>query len=377
MALMKYKLCDVVDINARTLKKTDHFSEILYLDTSNITENKIQEIQTFNVNNAPSRAQRRVKDRTIIISMVRPKLRHFGILSAPAENLIVSTGFCTLDIKDTSKIDAYYLYYLLSKQSVVDYLHTIAENSVSAYPSINPSDIGDLSFDFPSIEEQREVSRMLQCMDEKITLNRAINHNLEEQIRLITSRFIYSSRDNEIKYIGDIAKIKASGDCPSVYSKTISFDCNIPIYSNGIENRGLYGYTDKPSISERCITVAARGTIGHCERRLKPFVPVIRLLSIIPNDEGGDIYLHQVISNMRFNKNGSVQQQLTVPEISSIQIPYPNKTILARYNHIVTPIVGKIEYNINECEFLTKQRDELLPLLMNGQVSVNYDLSDY
>ena len=78
---------------------------------------------------------------------------------------------------------------------------------------------------------------------------------------------------------------------------------------------------------------------------------------------------------MKFKKNGSVQQQLTVPEISFIEIPYPNSSVLSEYNKLANPIVEMIERNISENESLTKQRDELLPLLMNGQASVNYLLS--
>ena len=202
-----------------------------------------------------------------------------------------------------------------------------------------------------------------------------INDNLEEQLRLITSHYIFCSPNLEKKRIGEIATVKAGGDCPIIFSKTRTQECNIPIFSNGTENRGLYGFTDKATIEEHSITVAARGTIGYCERRLKPFVPIIRLLAITPKDEGAYIYLHQVFKGMKFKKNGSVQQQLTVPEISFIEIPYPNYSVLSEYNKVVSPIVEMIERNISENESLTKQRDELLPLLMNGQASVNYHLS--
>lgn len=207
-------------------------------------------------------------------------------------------------------------------------------------------------------------------------MERHTNDNLEEQLRLITSHYIFCSPNLEKKRIGEIATVKAGGDCPIIFSKTRTQKCNIPIFSNGTENRGLYGFTDKATIEEHSITVAARGTIGYCERRLKPFVPIIRLLAITPKDEGAYIYLHQVFKGMKFKKNGSVQQQLTVPEISFIEIPYPNSSVLSEYNKVASPIVEMIERNISENESLTKQRDELLPLLMNGQASVNYHLSD-
>ena len=203
-----------------------------------------------------------------------------------------------------------------------------------------------------------------------------INDNLEEQLRLITSHYIFSCPNIEKKRIGEIATIKAGGDCPIIFSKTRTQECNIPVFSNGTENRGLYGFTNKANIEGNSITVAARGTIGYCERRLTPFVPIIRLLAITPKEDGAYIYLHQVIKGMKFKKNGSVQQQLTVPEISFLEIPYPHPSVLLKYNKVVRPIVELIERNINENEILTKQRDELLPLLMNGQATVNYHLSD-
>ena len=202
-----------------------------------------------------------------------------------------------------------------------------------------------------------------------------INDNLEEQLRLITSRYIFGCLNLEKKRIGEIATIKAGGDCPITFSKTRTQECNIPIFSNGTEDRGLYGFTNKANIEGHSITIAARGTIGHCERRLMPFVPIIRLLAITPKEDGAYIYLHQVIKGMKFKKNGSVQQQLTVPEISFIEIPYPHSSVLSEYNKVASPIVEMIEHNISENEFLAKQRDELLPLLMNGQATVNYHLS--
>ena len=233
-----------------------------------------------------------------------------------------------------------------------------------------------IDIEYLPLEKQNQIVASLASIDEKIKVNRQINDNLEEQLRLITSHYIFCCPNLEKKRIGEIAMVKAGGDCPIIFSKTRTQECNIPIFSNGTENRGLYGFTDKATIEERSITVAARGTIGYCERRLNPFVPIIRLLAITPKDEGAYIYLHQVIKGMKFKKSGSVQQQLTVPEISFIEIPYPNSSVLSEYNKVASPIVEMIERNISENESLTKQRDELLPLLMNGQASVNYHLSD-
>ncbi|MBD9035009.1 MAG: restriction endonuclease subunit S [Prevotella sp.] len=52
------------------------------------------------------------------------------------------------------------------------------------------------------------------------------------------------------------------------------------------------------------------------------------------------------------------------------------KQILQTFHNKVAPIFDSIKNNIEEINSLTKQRNELLPLLMNGQATVNYHLSD-
>lgn len=275
-----------------------------------------------------------------------------------------------LFIKDFKGNNPKYLYYLLKNL----HLDNIFEKGSSVIPSLDRKLVHSLVVPFhKDINDQRKVVDVLSAIDRKIELNKQINDNLEEQLRLITSRYIFSCPNLEKKRIGEIATVKAGGDCPITFSKTRTQKCNIPIFSNGTEDRGLYGFTNKANIEGHSITVAARGTIGYCERRLMPFVPIIRLLAITPKEDGAYIYLHQVIRGMKFKKNGSVQQQLTVPEISFIEIPYPHSSILYEYNKVASPIVEMIERNISENEILTKQRDELLPLLMNGQASVNSD----
>lgn len=111
---MKRSLCEICNINADSLSAKDTFLSILYLDTSSITCNSISSIQYLKLEDLPSRAKRKVKHNTIVYSSVRPNLKHYGILKNPSENLIVSTGFVTLDVKEefVSSIDADFVYYL-------------------------------------------------------------------------------------------------------------------------------------------------------------------------------------------------------------------------------------------------------------------------
>ena len=226
------------------------------------------------------------------------------------------------------------------------------------------------------IETQTSIANCLKAIENKIALNRAINHNLEEMIAdIMDYRFLSNIKTLPKRLVGEIALIRAGGDCPQVWSKHKTNDCQVPIYSNGTDYEGLYGYTKEPTILKRGITVAARGTIGYCVMREAGYVPIIRLLAVTPNDIGGDVYLHQIFNRLKFRKDGSIQQQLTVPSIASMEIPYPNASALKSFADQTYPIIEEMNQNKAQIEQLTKLRDELLPLLMNGQVSVNYDLS--
>lgn len=127
------RLGDIIEVNKNSITSKDNFDKIYYLDTGSITQNNIESYQEFNFSSdkIPSRAKRKVKDKTIIYSTVRPNQKHYGYMENPKENIIVSTGFCTLDVKD-KEFDPKFIYYLLTQDYVTDYLHTIGTNSVSS-----------------------------------------------------------------------------------------------------------------------------------------------------------------------------------------------------------------------------------------------------
>ena len=180
--MKKYKLKEICLFNNSSVtRNVDTINIVInYLDTSNLIEGVILDTPTMLLSDAPSRAQRKVKHNTILYSSVRPNQKHYGILKNPKDNLIVSTGFITIDVKDEylSNIDPYYLYTLLIQNNIIEYLQIIAENSTSAYPSILSTDIANLEFTFPSIKEQHNIANILFFLSQKIALNKAINHNL-------------------------------------------------------------------------------------------------------------------------------------------------------------------------------------------------------
>jgi type I restriction enzyme S subunit len=171
-------LGEVAQINPESIGKSYSFNEILYLDTSSVTDNKFLELQHFKLKDAPSRAKRIVQDKDIVYSTVRPNLKHFGYISNPSYNTVASTGFAV--IRANENVDSLYLYYWLSANERTKYLASIADSQTSTFPAFNPSILENLKISLPELDIQRKIAEILGTLDEKIELNRQMNETLEQ-----------------------------------------------------------------------------------------------------------------------------------------------------------------------------------------------------
>ena len=88
-------------------------------------------------------------------------------------------------------------------------------------------------------------------------------------------------------------------------------------------------------------------------------------------------YIKQSVSYMNISGaiSGSGQPQLTRENLNIVKCLKPAHNVLLSFSQLIEPIVTAQLHIIEENDKITKLRDELLPLLMNGQVSVNYHLS--
>ena len=375
------RLGDVVNVNMSSYSAKENLYFVNYLDTGNITNGVIDEIQYINLmtDKLPSRAKRRVKYNSILFSTVRPNQRHFGIVKSMPENFLVSTGFAVIDVLE-DKVDADYLYFYLSQDSVIERLHAIAEQSVSAYPSIKPSDIENLHIELPPLVVQKSISSVLKSITDKISINTEINDNLLQQAQAIfKSWFVEFEPHNgvipsdwRISTLAETTEMSAGGDKPKILSMTKSRECPYPVYSNGLLDEGLYGYTNIPKIKDESVTVSARGTIGFICLRHIPYVPIVRLITLIPNTALISAkYLYLYLKQLHISGTGTTQQQLTVPDFKKTEILIPSKDMMDRFSTIVTPMFNSIWYHQEQNEKLIALRDSLLPKLISGELDVS------
>ncbi|MDD3287066.1 MAG: restriction endonuclease subunit S [Bacteroidales bacterium] len=182
----KTTLGEVCETNKYSYSLKDNWSYINYLDTGNIIENKVFEIINLfiGIDKVPSRAKRKVFTNDIIYSNVRPIQKHYGIIKKPLDNMLVSTGFTTITVNNCI-VNPYYIYYFLTQNQIIESLQSIAEQSVSTYPSIKSSDLESLEINLPPLDEQKRIADVLSALDDKIEINNKINENLEAQAQAI------------------------------------------------------------------------------------------------------------------------------------------------------------------------------------------------
>lgn len=112
-------------------------------------------------------------------------------------------------------------------------------------------------------------------------------------------------------------RIYSGGDVPKDrYSEEKTEDYKVPIFANAEKDEGLYGYTDEAREKELSITVAARGTIGYTVIRREPFLPVVRLITVVPDlEKVSERYLFYALKMCKPQSSGTSIPQLTVPDI--------------------------------------------------------------
>ena len=173
------KIADVAEINPDSFGLKDNWSFVNYLDTSSITQNVISELQYINLNEEklPSRAKRKVVENDIVYSTVRPNQLHFGFINEVKPNMLVSTGFAVIRSKNPL-VSNEYIYLNLTKRDTIEKLQQIAEQSVSTFPAIKPSDIGDCLINVFEKKDAEILNNQLSAVFKKISQNNQENQRL-------------------------------------------------------------------------------------------------------------------------------------------------------------------------------------------------------
>lgn len=378
-AWRKIRLGDACKTNMDSYTTKEKWNFVNYLDTGNITDNKINSIQYIDVKSEklPSRARRKVKKDSIIYSTVRPNQRHFGIVKSRPENFLVSTGFAVIDT-DPHVLDADFLYYLLTQATFVEALHAIAEQSTSAYPSIKPSDIENLEIEIPDLATQKKIADILGSLDRKVIQNTEVNKNLEQQAQAIFKSWFVDFEPFNGNIPPDWKEYKLSEFLPVITGKknanVSSINGLYPFFSCSQD----LSWTDDYSFEGSAILVAGNGDFNTKFYNGK-FEAYQRTYVLIPYNEKYTAWLYyaikQNLKKITLAARGSVIKFITKGNLENFSFYAPrdldNFYIIDNFDATNNIIASNREENIR----LSMLRDTLLPKLMSGELDVsNLDL---
>ncbi len=307
-----------------------------------------------------------------------------------------STEFIVLREKEGIS-DKDFIYYLSNSE----YFKEPAIKSMvgsSGRQRVQRDVVENLEIYVPPLETQKKIGKVLSFFDKKISLNKKINKNLEEQLEtLYNSFFVYYDdflkEDLEECEIGLIPKewsLLSLGDVTTKINEKVGSN-DYKVFS-AVNTGNLIlseEYFDKQVYSksiEKYIVVKqkefaynpARINIGSIGRNDFGFDGCVSPVYVaFKVEEGYENFMNMYIKSNRFNQwvitlsSGSVRQTLNYNDFSIIKIAYPPKELINKFNTIYDSYYEVINYNKSVINNLEKIRDLLLPKLMSGEIDVS------
>ena len=291
-------------------------------------------------------------------------------------------------IPKRTKLDVNYLYYNLKL-----YRQTgIGSNQ----PQITNQSISSRSISLPSLHIQQKISRVLSSLDNKIELNNKINIELEAMAKLIYDYWFVQF------------------DFPDENGKPYKSSGGKMVYNKELKREIPYGWTSN-HVGKLLVNDLSKQKVPKKYYQKKGIIPVIDQSSdfiagytddhssLIETEEPRIIFGDhtRIFKLVNFNfargadgtkcllsKNRNVPQHFFYHSLLKIdlsnygysryfkflkesQIIVPTFAVSSQFEKITNSLYSQIKNNVFETIKLEELRDWLLPMLMNGQVTVS------
>ena len=299
-----------------------------------------------------------------------------------------------LFVKDFKGNDPKYLYYFLKNL----HLDKMFDKGSSVVPSLDRKVVHSLNVPcHKDIDCQKRIAAILSKIDRKIELNCAINQNLEAMAKQLYDYWFvqfdfpneegkpYKSSGGKMVWNEKLKREIPEGwdNCTLEYFLTIKNGRDhkhlaeglYPVYGSGGEMRRV-----KESLYRgESVLMPRKGTLNNIMYIDEAFWTVDTMFYSEMKIPHCAKYIFFAIKDIDFTRwdSGTGVPSMTASTLYNLTMIKPNKDLLKRFDKTIAPIFYKMKQIKVECEELIKQRNELLPLLMNDQVSVNSDLSVY
>lgn len=326
------------------------------------------------------------------------------------EKIVLSQRVFALRVNELI-YNKYLKYYIQSSNGQKEILRN---NSGSTVAGISAKTFSNILVRYPKKQTQHLIGDLLYALDKKIELNSQINIELESMAKTLYDywfvqfdfpdkngkpykssggKMVYNSvLKSEIPEDWDSANISKiailfGGGTPKKSNKeywngNIPFftptDCNSSVYTfetaENITEQGLNNSSTK-LFSKNTLFITARGSVGRLALNGTPMAMNQSCYALQAKEGISYTYLFfltkLLIHHLEVKASGSVFNSIVSNDIYNTYLAIPNSCeLITEYAIIAEPLFKKIEINIEEIRKLSMLRDFLIPMLMNGQVTI-------
>ena len=408
MGMKKYKLGEYLDSfgdGIHGTPKYDEYGDYYFINGNNLNDGKIEiTSKTLKVSaNEYEKIKRNLNEKSLLVS-INGTLGNIAFYNG--ERIALGKSACFLNLKEFSCRE--YLRYVLETKEFKSYMNRVAGQST--IKNVSPTQISEFEFYAPLLSTQQKIADVLSSLDDKITLNKKINAKLEAMAkRLYDYWFVQFDFPNEegkpYKSSGgkmvwnEVLKRKIPegwevGNLYEIADYINGLACQnyrpqdeeifLPVIKIKEMHEGITSDTEKVSATipekyiifdgdilfswsatlEVMIWTGGKGGLNQ------------HIFKVVPKSYFTKEYVFQQLSSyiVNFQKMAEARKttmgHITSDHINQSRIVIPPKEVINAFSEKTLPIFNYQLTIQKEIQKLTKLRDRLLPLLMNGQVEV-------
>ena len=320
-------------------------------------------------------------DRTIMVS-INGTLGNVALYNG--EKIILGKSACYFNVLES--VDKDFIRYVVSSPSFRTYLETNATGTT--IKNISLKQMRDYSFYIPGYETQKRISGILRFIDDRISLNTAINENLELQAQAIFKSWFVDFEPFGGVMPEDWRTGSLSEICGYSKDKVNIEDLTLDTYystENMQPNRqGAVQATALPTIKQTIACKKGDVLISNIRPYFKKIIYCFAdcgcstdVLCFVPNKSEYSAFLYCALYSDKFfdymvaGSKGTKMPRGDKQQIMMYPICIPSTEYVEQFSKIVAPMLETVYTNRLEANDLAILRDTLLPKLMKGEIDVS------
>ncbi len=321
-------------------------------------------------------------------------------------------GTGCLLLRPGNLFDSDYLTYYLSTPKIQSWI--ISQAIGATMPNLNTGILARIPFSGPEKDIQKKISSVLKAIDDKLELNNRINAELEAMAKTLYDYWFvqfdfpdangkpYKTSGGKMQYNATLKReIPANWRASNILSlanllgggtpaktKTEYWNGSIPFFTPSDSDMNIYSLNTQDSITDlglknsstrlfekNTIFITARGSVGRLALNAVPMAMNQSCYALKAKQGSSFAFLYfltkELIHHLEVKATGSVFNSIVSNDIEHTNLALPDD------NGLIDSYANKTELAFTKIELLTKEnqqlialRDWLLPLLMNGQITV-------